>query len=119
MLSRRHADGSTERDHLLAVQRAGEIVPELDVPPIPYGCEWLWAAFLQLNASRGSNGMGPSAIGPADLLAWQQLRGLRLNHWEIDTLLALDGVALRASEAAQRANETTNTAPPRAAEGME
>ena len=47
--------------------------------------------------------MGPSAIGPADLLAWQQLRGLELTPWEVDTLFALDNAAMRASADAQQA----------------
>jgi hypothetical protein len=86
----------------MAARRAGEIVPELDAPDLPAGCAWLWRTFIRLNASRGSNGMGPSAIGPADLLAWQQLHGLTFTAWEVDTLLELDTVALHASAEAQR-----------------
>ena len=88
---------------MLAAQRAGEDVPGLEAPELPPSCAWLWSAFLQLNATRGSNGMGPSAIGPADLLAWQQLRGLELTPWEVDTLFALDNAAMRASADAQQA----------------
>ena len=75
----------------------------MEVPPLPNGCEHLWQSFLQLNASRGSNGMGPAAIGPADLLAWQQLQGIALTPWEVGTLFALDACALKASDDAQKA----------------
>lgn len=45
---------------------------------------------------RGS-GMGPSAIGAPDLLAYQQLNGIELNPWELDCIHALDQVALKAA----------------------
>jgi hypothetical protein len=64
------------------------------VPAIPAGCGQLWTIFLQLNASRGSAGMGPAAISPVDLLAWQQLQHVEFTPWEIDTLMALDRVAM-------------------------
>ena len=45
---------------------------------------------------RGS-GMGPSAIGAPDLLAYQQLSCIDLNPWELDCIHALDQVALKAA----------------------
>jgi hypothetical protein len=95
------ADGSTERDHLEGARRAGELVPELDVPDIPAGCQQIWIVFLQLNACRGSTGMGPAAIGPCDLLAWQQLQRVEFTPWEIDMLMALDRVALQSADTAK------------------
>ena len=64
------------------------------MPPLPPGTDALWGAFLQLHRSRGSAGMGPASIGWQDLAAWQQVAGVQLTPWEIDTLLALDSVAL-------------------------
>lgn len=51
---------------------------------------------MQLNAAR-PGGMGPSAISFSDIAAWQQLTGIELNPWELDTLQALDQVALKAA----------------------
>lgn len=42
-------------------------------------------------------GMGPSAIGAPDLLAYQHLNGIELNPWELDCIHALDQVALKAA----------------------
>jgi hypothetical protein len=38
--------------------------------------------------------LAPSAITPADMLAWQQLHGVRFTAWEVDTLQAMDRAAL-------------------------
>ena len=51
--------------------------------------------------------MGPSPISMSDLLAWQQLHGVELNSWELDTLHQLDQVALTA--AAEQQKKETNT----------
>ena len=102
-LSSRTQDGLTQRDHLLAAQRAGEDVPELSVPPIPVGCIAVWNAFLEMNASRSNNGMGPSAIGARGVLDWQELHCVSLTSWEIGTVMALDRVALESANKADAA----------------
>jgi hypothetical protein len=38
--------------------------------------------------------MGASGIPSRELLAWQQLQGVRLSAWEVDTLRAMDQAAL-------------------------
>lgn len=63
---------------------------------MPPAMRSVWWAFLQLHGARPSGGMGPSAIPPSEILAWQQLNGVELTPFEVDTLLALDAVALRA-----------------------
>lgn len=95
-LGRRRKDGSTERDHLLAVQRVtGKQPPELQVPPLPPGTADLWGTYLQIRNSCAA-GLGPAVMTQQDVLAWQQLHGVRLLPWEIDTLFAID-VAARAA----------------------
>ena len=69
---------------------------ELNVPPVPPACELIWSVFLALHGSRAS-GMGPSAISPADMLAYQQMHGVELNPWELDCIAALDRVAVDAA----------------------
>ena len=70
-------------------------MPQLDIPPLPLGCELLWLTFQQLHQSRGSAGMGPAPISQQDLQAWQHNNGVQLTPWEADTLMALDAVALK------------------------
>lgn len=97
-LGRRRTDGSTERDHLLAAQRAtGTQPPELQVPPLPPGTADLWAAYLQIRNSCAA-GFGPAVMTQQDVVAWQQLQGVRLLPWEVDTLFAID-LAARAAAA--------------------
>ena len=100
-LSTPQPDGSTLRQHLLAAAAAGSLPdPRLHSQP-PAEVSALWAAFVSLNASRPA-GLAPAAIGPADLLAWQQLHGLRLTGWELQTLQAMDRAALEAAAPNQR-----------------
>jgi hypothetical protein len=97
-LGRRRPDGTTERDHLVAYQRAtGKTPDELHVPPVPAGTQALWAAFCDLNAARlpSSNG-AVSAIALSEIAAWQQLHGVELVSWEVDSILAIDQAALAA-----------------------
>lgn len=74
----------------------GTTPPELELPDMPPGMSTIWWAFLQLHAARASGGMGPCAISMSDVLAWQTLNGVELTPFEVDTLQALDGVAIRA-----------------------
>lgn len=97
----------TERDHLQAYAKAtGETPPDLILPPIPPGCQVLWEAFLELNGTRASAGMGPCAITYHDILSWQALMGVTLNPWELRVIQALDQVAIKsASEQNDKPND--------------
>jgi hypothetical protein len=93
-LAKQTPDGSTQREHLLAVERStGVSIAELHPSPLPDGCQLLWDSFIELHNSRGG-GMGPSPIGWRDLQAWQEVRRVTLSTWEIDTLMMLDRVAM-------------------------
>lgn len=70
------------------------VVPELHPPPLPPGCQLVWDTFIELHNARGG-GMGPSPIAWRDVLAWQEVRGVQLTPWEVDTLMALDQVAMK------------------------
>jgi hypothetical protein len=92
-LSAVQPDGSTLRQHLQVAAAAGATPdPRLAGRP-PAAAAALWDAFLSLNAARPA-GLAPSAITPADMLAWQQLHGVRFTAWEVDTLQAMDRAAL-------------------------
>ncbi|MFZ6755756.1 phage tail assembly chaperone [Undibacterium sp. Ji50W] len=93
-LAKSTKDGLTERDHLIALANiTGITPPELLTPPLPPGCDILWRTFCVLHNSRGG-GMGPAAISPANIVAWQQLYKVQLSPWELDTIERLDNIAL-------------------------
>jgi hypothetical protein len=88
-------DASTLRDHLQAVERStGVRPPELDVPELPALCRGVWEIFFELHDRRAGNGFGPLPIDEARLLHWQQLHGVRLSPWEIETIFLVDSVWL-------------------------
>ena len=95
-LGRRRPDGTTERDHLEAYQKATGKTPEaLHVPPVPPGTEEIWAAFGALSGARApAFGGASSPIVLSEIVAWQQLHGVELVPWEVDTILAIDRAAM-------------------------
>jgi hypothetical protein len=92
MLNEPEEDGSPLLDHLLAVERATGVRPQLllDAPPLPEGCESVWAVFNELHSARGSNGMGPNQIGFVEIDAYQRVTGIRLAGWEIAAVRLAD-----------------------------
>ena len=94
-LGRRRKDGTTELDHLLAIQRAtGTITPEMEIPPAPRGSSLIIETFDQLHGTRPSGGFGISPIPLSEIVAWQRVMRVRLTPWEIETILKIDRAAL-------------------------
>lgn len=94
-LSQRQPDGSTLRDHLQAVARAGGAVDPRLTSALQPGLAGLWEAYCELSAMRPS-GMGVSAIPGHEYESWQRLSGVTLTPWEVDTLKAMDRAAMSA-----------------------
>lgn len=93
-------DGATLRAHLQrAARNTGERDPRLHVE-WPRAGRPLWDAFRRMGRSMTMNGPGP--ITPQDILAFQQLHGVRFTAWELDVIDAFDAVAL---EAMQKKND--------------
>ena len=86
-------DGSTLGQHLVAAVAAGMPADERLQRRAAVECGALWDAFVALDAARVPS-MGVSPILSTELLAWQQLHGLRLTPWEVDTLQAMDRATL-------------------------
>ena len=86
-------DGSTLRAHLQAAAAAGARVDARLLSRPPREALALWGAFLDLSAARPM-GMTAGAIPPSEVLAWQQLHGVRLSAWEVETLGAMDRAVL-------------------------
>lgn len=105
-LSAPQDDGLSLIEHLRAVERQTGKVHSLiaNGPALPRGCSQLWADFIELHGSRGSTGFGAARITFADLKAWQDVRGVRLDPWELDTIRAVDDLWL--SEFAPKPKDT-------------
>lgn len=95
-LATRQSDGSTLREHLQSAAAQGQPADPRLGAGAPPQCAALWDAFVALNGARPS-GMGASAIPPSEIVAWQQLHGVRLTPWEADTLQAMDRAVLALS----------------------
>jgi len=67
--------------------------PRLNIEWPRYGRP-LWDAFRRIGRSMTPSGPGP--ILPENILAFQQLYGVRFSPWELDVIEAFDGVALDA-----------------------
>jgi hypothetical protein len=92
-LMRRQPDGQPLRAHLLAGAAAcGQADPRLTMRP-PELASALWQAFVDLASARPV-GMAPGAVPPSEIAAWQQLHGVQLSPWEVETLQAMDRAAL-------------------------
>lgn len=92
-LAARQQDGSTLRQHLQAAAETGARPDPRLMSRVPRAVLALWDAFLTLHSARPA-GMVAGAIPSSELLAWQQLQGVQLSAWEVDTLRAMDQAAL-------------------------
>jgi hypothetical protein len=101
-LDKGQADGQTLRAHLVAAaQKSGNADPRLTLRAPRAGAE-LWRLYGELNACRPPSMGGVVCVPPSEILAWQQLHGVALTPWEVETLMAMD----RAAVAAYHAKDT-------------
>lgn len=63
-------------------------------PRCPPEAMHLWEWFRDLSFRRLPGGFGPSPITFGEIAAWQSLRRIRLDSWELDALLELDTLFL-------------------------
>jgi len=95
-MSRRTKDGATERDHLLAAQRQGAIIPELESPELPDWLLYLWGWFIELHQGRQS-GFGASPLAWGDIWAWATLTGRSPTPWEVHCIRVIDAAWVEAN----------------------
>ena len=88
-LSVPQGDGAPLRVHLQRAAAAGVRDPLLlaSKQALPRALEALWSAFLALRSAC----KGP--VSHAEICAWQQLNGVRLSPWEVETVLCCDRAA--------------------------
>lgn len=92
-LSQPQEDGEPLLAHLKAYERRNGPHPMLaGAPAQPKGTEQLWRDFLELHDSRGSTGWGAARITFNDLFAWQKVRGVMLEAWEVDLIRKADNL---------------------------
>lgn len=91
-------EGGTLRDAFASFKKQmGRPHPEDRAPTDPpVTLLYLWQWFHQLSSSRPLGGMGtPMPIPQSEIDAWCRLHDVKLAHWELDALSALDGLFLR------------------------
>lgn len=92
-LSQRQPDGTSRRENLQAIARAGGATHwELLEAPPPEG-ELLVDTYFDLRGTSGAGLGGFNPLAPTEIEAWARLQGLQLTPWEVDTLLAMDRAA--------------------------
>ncbi|MGA1296975.1 MAG: phage tail assembly chaperone [Burkholderiaceae bacterium] len=90
-------DGATLRTHLQRLAySSGKVDARLEAPPPARAVRGLWDAFLMLSASRRS-GMSPHPLTMVDIEAYCRMANIQLSNWELETLIALDAVAMAAA----------------------
>ena len=89
-------NGVSEREHLEEVERQiGQTPIELQGPEFPELMEFVWSAFLSLNAARGQGYSGPMPISFSEISAWKELTGNQLSTWEVEAIKKIDSLYVR------------------------
>ena len=98
-LDRAEEDGQTLRAHLAAAaQQTGRPDPRLLSTPPRLGLD-IWRTYCVLNRRRPASLNGLVCVPPSEILALQQLQGVALTPWEVDTLMCMDEAAVSAYHA--------------------
>ena len=86
--------GSSTLDHLVSVYNATGIKPkELEViqnTDCPYDVFHIWIAFMDLSATRTSNGFGHNPITYQEILSYMLTRDISLESEEVEILKHID-----------------------------
>jgi hypothetical protein len=66
---------------------------------LPIEIQYLWEWFWEMNSGRPVSQAGFLPLPATEILAWQELRDVRLAHWELDAVRVLDTFFLKAHAA--------------------
>ncbi len=61
-------------------------------PLIPYCFQHIWKWFLDLNSKRDSGFEGPKSISYTEVYAWNKLKQIDIQDFELDILFLIDNV---------------------------
>jgi hypothetical protein len=90
-------DGATLRTHLQRMAySSGKVDARLEAPLPPRAVEAVWETFLLLASTRRS-GMSAHPLTMVDIEAYCRMSNIQLSGWELETLIALDAVAMAAA----------------------
>jgi hypothetical protein len=92
-LTVRLPDGSTELDNIESAARQGDRSAQQRLDGLavcPEVVVYLWDYFLQIHQVRRNYGWGATPLTYTEIYHWTLLRGIKLDAWELDTLLLLD-----------------------------
>ena len=96
----------TLRDLLLAQERLdGRPNQDIDLGIIPPYATELWTFYLLLHSCRGSGVQGVEPITPERIESLARMYRVRLNPWEVETLLLMDAKLLASAAAAKTQQE--------------
>lgn len=80
-----------------------------DGPEVPWAGRRIWSIFLDLNATRGSNGWGPNPISHSEVEAWSRLHREPVRPHELEILRAMDTAYLKhATQTASKGQQSTS-----------
>ena len=86
--------GSSALDHLISVYNATGIKPkeleELQNTDCAYDVFHIWTSFMDLSATRTSNGFGPNPISYQEILSYMLTRDVSLDSEEVEMLKHID-----------------------------
>lgn len=90
-------DGATLRTHLQRMAySSGKVDSRLEAEPPPRAVTAVWETFLFLAASRRT-GMSAHPLTMVDIEAYCRMASIKLSPWELETIIALDAVAMAAA----------------------
>lgn len=96
--------GSTVGDHLWQYRKSKGLLSEEELEDhsgddgavcprgVPQELLGLWTLYLRISTTRQATGFGISPLQYGEMLAWSRLYGRPLAIWEVELVLALDGV---------------------------
>lgn len=92
-------DGSTLRDHLMAVWRSkGKLPKQLEVQEPPELVAHLWRYFAELHKERQSNGFNTGRITATTIKDWCQVYCVELELWEVKAIKKMDEAWIKIQE---------------------
>lgn len=62
---------------------------------MPLCCRYLWDWWLEISAGRPVSQGGLLPVPATEIRAWEQLRRVELEPWEVDVIRSLDALYLR------------------------
>lgn len=99
------------RVHIESMAKQGDFEAQAELlaqPKVPTAGSYLWKAFQELSATRGSGMVGPNPISRMDIRLWEADECRHLEAWERSAILAIDAAFLTPKKADTDEGETVS-----------